>query len=58
LKFLPKSLNFTTATNIYGNKVAIISLEKEPLGVVIENEDIVKTQKVLFNLLWKLAKHL
>lgn len=54
MKFLP--IEFPTATNIYGNKVAILSLEKEPIGVIIENEDIAKTQKMIFEFLWKIAK--
>lgn len=56
MKFLPEGFEFPTSTNIYGNKVAILSLEKEPVGVIIDNEDIAKTQRIVFNLLWRIAK--
>lgn len=56
MRFLPKGFEFPTATNIYGSKVAILSLEKEPVGVIIENEDIAKTQRMVFELLWSMAE--
>ena len=56
MKFLPKDLEFPTSTNIYGNKVAILSLEKEIVGVIIENENIANTQRNVFDLLWDIAK--
>jgi len=55
-RFLPTGIEFPTATNIYGNKVAILSLEKEPIGLIIDNEEIAKTQKIIFELLWKIAE--
>lgn len=58
MRFLPKPMQFPTINYIYGNKVAMICLEQEPFGVVIENNEIVRTQKIIFNLLWKLSsKH-
>ncbi|MCK4650284.1 hypothetical protein KAT36_03560 [Candidatus Pacearchaeota archaeon] len=47
---------FPTVTYIYGNKVAMISLEKEIIGLIIESKAIANTQKQVFELLWKLAK--
>ena len=45
---------FNTATWIYGNKVAILSLTKqEPIGIVIENKEIADTQRIVFDLMWK-----
>jgi len=42
---------------IYGDKIAILTLRKdEPIGVIIENKDIVETQKSLFNVLWNNGK--
>lgn len=56
-KKLPKEFDFNTATWIYNNKVALISLnKKEPIGIIIEDEEINKTQKQTFELLWKLIK--
>ena len=57
IRFLPKSFKINTHAQIYSNKVAIITLNQEELvGVVIENKDIVETQRSLFELLWKIAK--
>ena len=49
-------IDFPTINYIYGNKVAILSLEKEIIGLIIENESIANTQKHVFELLWKIAK--
>ena len=54
-KFIPK-IDFQTVIYIYGNKIAILSLEKEVIGLMIENENISNTQKQIFELLWKIAK--
>jgi sugar-specific transcriptional regulator TrmB len=44
---------------IYNNIIAIISLEKNNLvGVEIENTEIAKTQKSIFNIVWEVAKPL
>ena len=54
-KFI-SGLGFPTVTYIYGDKVAILSLEKDIIGLIIENKDIANTQKQIFELLWKIAK--
>ncbi len=42
---------------IYNNVFAIMSLEKNNLlGVEIENEEIAKTQKSIFDLVWSLGE--
>ena len=57
-KFLPPDYKFKTATWIYNNKVAMVSLsQKEPVGVIIENTEIANAQKSQFNLLWLLLKN-
>lgn len=43
---------FTNEIDIYGNKVAIISLQGELLAVIIESESIAKTQWAIFELAW------
>ncbi|MDD5098567.1 MAG: helix-turn-helix domain-containing protein [Candidatus Pacebacteria bacterium] len=49
--------NMATVTYIYNDKVAIIHISKQhPIGMIIENEDISKTQKIIFDHLWKIAK--
>lgn len=45
---------FLAEIDIYGNKVAIISLDQqEPIGIIIESEAIAKTQRMIFELAWK-----
>ncbi|MBW2966740.1 hypothetical protein KY342_06575 [Candidatus Woesearchaeota archaeon] len=56
MKFLPKDMEFPTSTNIYGNKVAILSLEKDIVGIIIESESITNSQRMVFDLLWGIAK--
>ena len=54
-KYLPKSFDFKTANYIYKDKFAIISLsQKEPIGIIIEDKEIAKSQRNQFNLLWSL----
>ena len=43
---------FTNEIDIYGNKVAIMSLQGELLAVIIESESIAKTQRMIFELAW------
>jgi len=53
-QFLSESLGVNNANFIYGNKVAIISLNtKRPVGVLIEDPDIHHTMEVLFESLWR-----
>jgi len=53
-QFLSESLGVSNANFIYGNKVAIISLNtKRPVGVLIEDQDIHHTMEVLFESLWR-----
>ena len=49
---------FTNEIDIYGNKVAIMSLQGEILAVIIESESIAKTQRAIFELAWLGAKSL
>jgi sugar-specific transcriptional regulator TrmB len=54
-----KKLYITNDIAIYNNTVAIISLEKGSLvGVEIENAEIAKTQKSIFDLVWNIAQPL
>jgi sugar-specific transcriptional regulator TrmB len=53
-QFLQESLGINNANFIYGNKVAIISLNtKRPVGILIEDQDIHHTMEVLFESLWR-----
>lgn len=52
-KFLPNNFKLKNANFIYGDKVAIISLNKKlPVGMIIEDKDIADTQTMLFEFVW------
>lgn len=56
-KYLPKEYEFKTATWIYENKLALVSLSQtEPIGVVIEDKEIVNAQRNQFELIWSLLE--
>jgi HTH-type transcriptional regulator, sugar sensing transcriptional regulator len=48
-KYFPVS----NETNIYKNKVAIASFGTEMFGMIIESEEIARSQKAIFELAWK-----
>ena len=55
MKFL--SQRFDSNVFIFGNKTAFITFSKQTiLGILVENESIARTQKQVFDNLWKLAK--
>lgn len=43
---------FNVEIDIYANKIALISLSKEPNGVIIENKELTASFKSIFNLIW------
>lgn len=55
-KWLNKKTDMPTYIIIYPGKTAYISLDakEEPVGVVIENEGVYQTQKMVFDELWKI----
>ena len=60
IRFFPQSrLYITGDTTIYNNIYAICYWKQgEVVGVEVENPEFVRTQKTMFELLWKLAKPL
>jgi len=48
----PDKFPFTNEIDIYGHKVAIMSLQGEILAVIIESESVAKTQRAIFELAW------
>lgn len=51
--YLPAHIPVTTTTLIYGDKVAIVSLNKKlPTAVLIEDSDICETARVFFECMW------
>ncbi len=55
LRFSP--IKFKSNTFIFGDNVAILTMKKEnPIGILIHNKDIARTQKQVFNILWRQSK--
>lgn len=54
VRVLPKNLTWYADSAIYEGKLAIFSLKKF-FAIVIENEDIVKSYKTIFELCWRSA---
>ncbi len=57
IKYLPQEYEADVTTIIYGDKVAIQSLQKENIYVIIIKDGFLyKTYKNYFNFMWKTAK--
>lgn len=52
--FDPKKYPFRVEMDIYGGKVALMSFENGPSGVIIENQELTDSLRSIFNLLWSL----
>lgn len=56
-RFLDSIKEMNAVIYIYGEKTAlIILLKKEPIGIVINNKDLSNSQKIIFDILWNIAK--
>lgn len=51
-KLLPKHVQFTGETYIYGNKVAVLDFGKKIFGVITENEQVTASQRAIFEMTW------
>jgi sugar-specific transcriptional regulator TrmB len=51
----PQKFDFTNEINIYDNKVAIVSLRDELIGMIIESDEIARTQRTIFQMAWEFA---
>lgn len=59
IRLIPQDkYNFSNDVNIYDNKVAIISFQHEPIGMIIENSEIANTQRTIFEMVWDFAGNL
>lgn len=56
IRFLPKHLLKNVATNVYGDRVAIIVIQHEPIAILIKDKAIAECYKNYFDLIWGLAK--
>lgn len=53
IRFLPPKFVINTHIQVYGAKVAILTLSKDELiGILIENKDVAETQRSIFELMW------
>jgi len=56
VRFLPSNFKSPASTNIYGDKVAILLWEDEPLAILIKNKKIADSYRNFFELMWNNAK--
>jgi sugar-specific transcriptional regulator TrmB len=56
VRFVPKTEKTSAATNIYGDKIAIIVWTEPPEAVIIQNKEAAESYRFYFNMLWKMAK--
>lgn len=52
IKFLPKTYFFSSSMFIFQDKIALISSEKELVGIVIKSQDLAEMECQKFRLLW------
>jgi sugar-specific transcriptional regulator TrmB len=53
VKFMPKEFSFSSNIYIYGDKVALFSLKKDILAIIIENKEISEFLKIFLNFMWE-----
>jgi len=56
IRYLSQKYANPLAINIYKNKVAIILWQKQPIAIVIKQQEIADSYKKYFELMWKIAK--
>jgi sugar-specific transcriptional regulator TrmB len=56
IRFLPQYIISNMIIVFYGNKVFIFFLSEEPVGFLMENEEVTKCFQSYFNAFWKIAK--
>ena len=56
IKYSKEMNKVSSNTFIYGDRVAFMTSEDDPTGIIIKNSKIVQQQKKIFEILWKTAK--
>lgn len=56
VRFLPQTIAINTLIQIYENKVAVISSEKENYAFIIESKELSELMKQIFLLLWNMTQ--
>lgn len=58
-RIVKQKIHFSTVVMIYDNKVSFITLDpKRNIGVIIEDPDIYKTNKAIFDYIWETAEQI
>lgn len=52
-KFLPKKAALSLETVIYGDKLAMLYFKEKYVGIIIENQQLVSSQRLIFESLWE-----
>ena len=57
VRFIKEGSKFRLGHYIYGNKVALLIIRKEePIGMLIDNEELAEQEKLIFERMWKVAE--
>lgn len=56
LRYLPEAYAHKTSMMIYGNRIAILSSQKELVTIIIESDDIADSERKKFDLIWDLVE--
>ena len=56
IRFLPSHFLNPSTIIVYSNKVAIIVWKDEPIGILMNSEEVANSWKYYFELLWKIAE--
>ncbi|MGK0209270.1 MAG: sugar-specific transcriptional regulator TrmB [Patescibacteria group bacterium] len=56
VRYLPKKYANPMAVNIYGDKTAIVLWMKEPIAIVIREQEVANSYRQYFELMWHVAK--
>jgi len=51
----PQKALFHNETNIYDDKISLVSFKDRPMGIIIQNQELADTQRSIFELLWELV---
>ena len=56
ITLMPREFDSPMAVNIYGNKVGMLILSEDPIGILIEDEQVANSYRKYFKLMWEMAK--
>jgi sugar-specific transcriptional regulator TrmB len=56
VRLMPREFDSPMAINIYANKVGMLILSEDPIGILIEDEQVANSYRKYFTLMWEMAK--